>query len=156
VKVSPVGRIQATDVDSPWFRVNLAAPRWNVLAYYSGNRMDATRNLTANSLIYLHSSQSAVEAQTNRQFAGARGRVVAGLEFGGQTLDSADPNGVQTAYDRKRSTTYGSVFGQIEYRVTERLNGVASARWDRSTLHAGRYRPGWQRCTGWRGPRRCV
>jgi len=141
VKVSPVGRIQAADVDSPWFRVNLAAPRWNVLAYYSGSRMDATRNLTANSLIYLHASQSAVEAQTNRQFAGARGRVIAGLEFGGQTLDSADPNGVQTAYDRKRSTTYGSVFGQVEYRVTERLNGVASARWDRSTLHAGRVSP---------------
>jgi outer membrane receptor protein involved in Fe transport len=141
VKVSPVGRIQATDADSPWVRVNLTAPRWNVLAYYSGNRMDATRNLTANSLIYLHSSQSAVEAQTNRQFAGARGRVIAGLEFGGQTLDSADPNGVQTAYDRKRSTTYGSVFGQVEYRFTERLNGVASARWDRSTLHSGRVSP---------------
>jgi outer membrane receptor protein involved in Fe transport len=141
VKVSPVGRIQATDSDSPWFRVNFAAPRWNVLGYYSGNRMDATRNLTANALIYLHSSQSAIEAQTNRQFAGARGRVVIGLEFGGQTLDSADPNGVQTAYDRKRSTTYGSVFGQIEYRFTERLNGVGSARWDRSTLHAGRVSP---------------
>jgi outer membrane receptor protein involved in Fe transport len=141
VKVSPVGRIQAADVDSPWFRVNLGAPRWNVLAYYTGDRMDPARNLTANSLIYLHSSQRAVEAQTNRQFAGARGRVIAGVEFGGQTLDSAGPDGVQTAYDRKRSTTYGSVFGQIEYRLTDRLNGVASARWDRSTLHDGRVSP---------------
>ena len=48
---------------------------------------------------------------------------------------------------RKPSTTanarqrYGSVFGQIEYRLTERLNGVASARWDRSTLHDGRVSP---------------
>ena len=141
VKVSPVGRIQAADVDSPWFRVNFAAPRWNVLAYDTGSRMDATRNLTANSLIYLHSSQKAIEAQTNRQFAGARARVVAGVELGGQTLDSADPNGVQTAYDRKRSTTYGSVFGQIEYQLAKRLNGVASARWDRSTLHPGRVSP---------------
>jgi len=141
VTVSPVGRTQATDVDSPWFRVNLAAPRWNVLAYSTGSRMDATRNVTANSLIYLHSSQSAVEAQTNRRFAGARGRVIAGVEFGGQRVDSADPNGAQTAYDRKRSTTYGSVFGQLEYRLTGRLNAVASGRWDRSTLHDGRVSP---------------
>src|SRR6185436_17586310 len=83
VTVAPIGRTQATDVDQPWFRVNFAAPRWNVLAYYTGNRMDATRNLTANSLIYLHASQLAVEAQTNRQFARARGRVIAGVEFGG-------------------------------------------------------------------------
>ena len=141
VKVSPVGRVQATDVDSPWFRVNLAAPRWNVVAHRTGIRMDGTRNLTANSLIYLQSSQMAIEAQANRRLAGGRGRVIAGVELGGQTADSVDPNGVQTAYDRKRSTTSGSVFGQIEYRVTERLNGVASARWDRSTLHAGRVSP---------------
>jgi outer membrane receptor protein involved in Fe transport len=141
VTVAPIGRTQATDVDQPWFRVNFAAPRWNVLAYYTGNRMDATRNLTANSLIYLHASQLAVEAQTNRQFARARGRVIAGVEFGGQEANSADPNGVQTAFDRKRSTTYGSVFGQVEYRLTERLNGVMSARWDLSTLHDGRVSP---------------
>jgi outer membrane receptor protein involved in Fe transport len=100
VKVSPVGRVQATDVDSPWFRVNFAAPRWNVVAYYTGIRMDATRNLTANALIYLQSSQMAIEAQTNRQFAGGRGRLVAGLEVGGQTANSVDPNGVQTASRR--------------------------------------------------------
>jgi outer membrane receptor protein involved in Fe transport len=141
VKVSPVGRIQATDADAPWFRVNVTAPHWNVLAYDTGNRMDATRNLTANALIYLHSSQRAIEAQTNRQFANARGRVIAGVELGGQSLDSADPNGVQTAYDRKRSTSYGSVFGQIEYRLSERLNAIGSARWDRSTLHDGRVSP---------------
>ena len=141
VKVSPVGRVQATDVDSPWFRVNLAAPRWNVVAYRTGIRMDATQNLTANSLIYLQSSQMAIEAQTNRQLAGGRGRVIGGVELGGQTADSVDPNGVETAYDRKRSTTYGSVFGQIEYRLAERLNSVASARWDRSTLHDGRVSP---------------
>src|SRR5918993_290192 len=106
--------------------------------------MTADRLLTfelGTSHIYLQSSQTVVEAQTNRRLAGGRGRVIAGLELGGQTADSVDPNGVQTAYDRKRSTRYGSVFGQIEYRVTERLNGVASARWDRSTLHAGRVSP---------------
>lgn len=141
VKVSPVGRVQATDLNSPWFRVNIAAPGWNVVAYRTGIRMDASRNLTANSLIYLQSSQTVIEAQTNRRLAGGRGRVIAGVELGGQTADSVDPDGVQTAYERKRSTTYGSVFGQIEYRIAERLNGVASARWDRSTLHGGRVSP---------------
>jgi outer membrane receptor protein involved in Fe transport len=141
VTLSPLARAQATDVDQPWLRFNVAAPRWNVLAYYTGNRLNGTRNLTANSLLYLRASHMAVEAQGNRQFAGARGRVIAGVEFGGQTVDSADPNGAQTVYDRKRSTQYGSVFGQVEYRLTGRLNAVGSARWDRSTLHDGRVSP---------------
>jgi len=141
VTLAPVGRTQATDVDQPWFRANFAAPRWNVLAYYTGNRMDATQNLTGGSLVYIQASHTAIEAQTNRQFGGARGRVIAGVEFGGEHANTADPSGVQTAFDRMRSTTYGSVFGQVEYRLTEKLNSVTSARWDVSTLHDGRVSP---------------
>jgi outer membrane receptor protein involved in Fe transport len=33
------------------------------------------------------------------------------------------------------------VFGQVEYKLAARLNAVASARWDRSTLHDGRVSP---------------
>jgi outer membrane receptor protein involved in Fe transport len=141
VTLSPLARSQATDVDQPWFRFNSASPRWNVLAYYTGNRLNGTRNLTANSLLYIRASHIGVEAQGNRQFAGARGRVIAGVEFGRQAVDSADPNGAQTVYDRKRATQYGSVFGQVEYRLTRKLNAVASGRWDRSTLHDGRVSP---------------
>jgi outer membrane receptor protein involved in Fe transport len=141
VTLSPLARSQATDVDQPWFRFNMASPRWNVLSYYTGNRLNGTRNLTANSLLYIRASHIAVEAQGDRQFAGARGRVVAGLEFGRQAVDSVDPNGAQTVYDRNRSTQYGSVFGHVEYRFVPRLHAVASARWDRSTLHDGRVSP---------------
>lgn len=141
VTLSPLARSQATDVDQPWFRFNVASPRWNVLAYYTGNHLNGTKNLTANSLLYIRASHIAVEAQGNRQFAGARGRVIAGVEFGGQTVDSADPNGVQTVYDRKHSTQTGSVFGQVEYRLTAKLNVVGSGRWDRSTLFDGRVSP---------------
>jgi iron complex outermembrane recepter protein len=141
VTLSPLARSQATDVDQPWFRFNMASPRWNVLAYYTGNRLNGTRNLTANSLLYIRASHVAVEAQGNRQFSGTRGRLIAGVEFGGQAVDSADPNGAQTVYDRSRATQYGSVFGQVEYRLSTRLNTVASARWDRSTLFDGRVSP---------------
>jgi outer membrane receptor protein involved in Fe transport len=141
VTLSPLARSQATDVDQPWFRFNMASPRWNVLAYYTGNRLNGTRNLTANSLLYVRASHVAVEAQGNRQFSGTRGRLIAGVEFGGQAVDSADPNGAQTVYDRSRATQYGSVFGQVEYRLSTRFNTVASARWDRSTLFDGRVSP---------------
>jgi len=141
VTLSPVARSQAIDVDQPWLRFNVASPQWNVLAYYTGNRLNGNKNLTANSLLYLRASHIAVEAQGNRQFAGARGRAIAGVEFGRQAVDSADPNGVQTVYDRKRATQSGSVFGQVEYRLFARLNTVASARWDRSTQFDGRVSP---------------
>ena len=141
VSVLGLGRVQATDVDQPWLRFNVATPRWNILAYHSGTRNDALRNLRANALVYIHASQTAVEAQGNRQFAAGRGRIIAGVEFGGQTADTANPNGSQTVLDRKRSTAYGSVFGQVEYRLTEKLNGVVSGRWDRGTLHDGIFSP---------------
>jgi outer membrane receptor protein involved in Fe transport len=41
VTLSPLARSQATDVDQPWFRFTTASPRWNVLAYYTGNRLTA-------------------------------------------------------------------------------------------------------------------
>jgi outer membrane receptor protein involved in Fe transport len=141
VSLAPAARLQAIDVDQPWFRVNLATPRWNVLAYYTGNSMNGSQNLTAGSPVYVTGSQVTVEAQTNRQFADARGRVIAGVELGTQKTDSAGPDGAQTSFDRQRATTYGSVFGQIEYRLAARLNSVVSARWDNSTLHDGRVSP---------------
>jgi len=141
VTMTAIARTQANDVDQPWFRFNVAAPRWNVLAYYTGDRLNGTRNLSTDALLYLRASHIAVEAQGNRQFAGTRGRVIGGVEFGGQMVDSVDPNGVETLFERKHSTQYGSVFGQVEYRVIARLNAVASARWDRSTLHDARVSP---------------
>jgi outer membrane receptor protein involved in Fe transport len=141
VTMTAIARTQANDTDQPWFRFNVAAPRWNVLAYYTGNRLNGTRNLSTNALLYLRSSHIAVEAQGNRQFAGSRGRIIGGVEFGGQMVNSEDPNGAQTLFERKQSTQYGSVFGQVEYRPVPRLNAVASARWDRSTLHDGRVSP---------------
>jgi len=141
VTMTAIARTQANDVDQPWFRFNVAAPRWNVLAYYTGNRLNGTRNLSTNQLLYLRASHIAVEAQGNRQFAGTRGRFIGGVELGGQMVDSVDPNGAETLFERKRSTQYGSVFGQVEYRLIARLNAVASARWDRSTLHDARVSP---------------
>ncbi|HZJ32729.1 MAG TPA: TonB-dependent receptor [Vicinamibacterales bacterium] len=141
VTLSPVARTQTTDVDQPWFRVNVAHPRWNLLGYYNGYRLDASRNLTAGSLLFNRSSHVALEGQANQQFASARGRVIAGFEIGREAADTADPDGVQTVFDRARSAKYGSIFGQVEYRLAERLNAVASARWDQSTLHDGRISP---------------
>jgi outer membrane receptor protein involved in Fe transport len=141
VTLSPVARTQTADVDQPWFRVNVAHLRWNLLGYYNGYRLDASRNLTAGSLLFNHSSHSALEGQANQQFAGARGRVVVGFEIGREAADTADPSGVQTVFDRARTAKYGSIFGQVEYRLTEKLNAVASARWDDSTLHDARVSP---------------
>lgn len=141
VTVSPAGRTQGVDTLQPWFRASMGTPRWNVRASYTGNRMDGTRNLTAGSTIYVDASQFGIEGQANRQFAGARGRLIVGTEFGRQLADTADPQGSQTAFDRKRTATFGSVFGQVEYLVAGRLNAVMSARLDASTLHSRRLSP---------------
>ena len=141
VTVSPVARTQAVDADSPWVRVNLAQPRWNFLAYHTANRLDEQLDLTSNRLLYLRSSHTAIELQGNRPFAGTRGRLIGGVEFGRQRVNSEDPSGAQSVFARAVTARHGSVFGQVEYNVRPDVKTVISARWDRSTLHDGSLSP---------------
>ncbi len=132
--VTGSGRFHQTDVDRPWARVNLNSQHWNLLGYYTEYGDDELINLGSGGAQYIDSYNAALEFQGNREFADSRGRVVAGVSYSEQSVDSVDPRGVQTLFESEVSSENQAVFGQVDYYFTDRLRGVLSARWDESDL----------------------
>ena len=60
---------------------------------------------------------------------------------GRQKVDSADPQGVQTNYDQPETADNGAVFGQMDYRLTDRLKTAVALRIDASTLSRTTFSP---------------
>jgi outer membrane receptor for ferrienterochelin and colicins len=138
---SDLGRVQQTDVTRPWLRVNVNAPRWNVLASTSWRSAPNQVVLSSGTAIYLDSHHSSLEAQGNTVVAAGRGRLVGGLFVGTEFADSRNPEGEHTIYSQTRRETRTGAFGQLDFDVTPALKAVGSLRWDRSTLHDPRWSP---------------
>ncbi len=141
LSVTSSGRSFATSEDRPWARVRYAAPRWSVQGHYTGRRTDELIALGAGSSSFLDSLHAGLELQTNLNFSDAKGRVVAGASYAYQDVDSADPMGTQTILSAPQEVDRKSVFGQVDYEISERLRLFASLRWDDSDLHAAELSP---------------
>ena len=137
------GRAQALDVRRPWARANWSGPRFNMLAYYSAR--DGRRQLvlgSGRSDLRLDERDYRVEGQTNWGFAQGRVRVVAGASAGGTSIDSADrETGRQTLLFEPVDSNHESLFGQVDWQVTDAVRLVAAAREDWSTLHTAQFSP---------------
>lgn len=139
--VSDLGRVQQTDVSRPWLRVNVNAPRWNVLAASSWRSAADQVVLSSGGSIFLDSYNASVELQGNTRLARGRGRVVGGVFVGTESADSSNPEGQHTIYSMVRDETRAAGYGQVDFDITPRLKGVASLRFDESTLHDPQWSP---------------
>ncbi len=137
--VSDLGRVQQTGVSRPWFRVDVNAPHWNVLASTSKRSADNQVVLSSGGLMFLDSYNTAIEVQGNTRFAGGRGRAVGGSSFGVQSADSRNPQGQPTIFSDVEGERREAVYGQVDFDLTTALKGVFSLRWDDSS----RYDPQW-------------
>jgi iron complex outermembrane receptor protein len=141
VQVTEFGRLQLTDVERPWARVNFSSLHWNILGYYTGREGNGQTFLNIGYPFYTNSDRLSLEVQGNHPFAGGKGFVVGGISAMQETLDSADPRGVQTVTFQKRDEDFQAIFGQIEYDFTDKLKGVFAARWDDTSLHDSQFSP---------------
>ncbi len=139
--VTGVGRLQRTDVERPWARIDLGSSHWNLLADYTRRISDGEVQLSTGSGIFLDESRAAVEGQANTEFLRGRGRAVAGLSWTRLRVDSADPRHQQTIFAAPVSSDHQAVFGQVEYDLGSGLLAVVSLRWDDSDLHDARWSP---------------
>lgn len=137
--VSDLGRLHQTDVSRPWFRVEVTAPHWNVLASTSSRSAPNQVVLSSGGAIFLDSYNATVEVQGNTNFAGGRGRAVGGSSFGVQSADSRNRQGEHTIYPAVEGEHRLAGYGQIDFDLTKTLKGVFSLRWDESS----RYSPQW-------------
>ncbi len=139
--VTGSGRFHQLDVDRPWARLNLSAPRWNFLAYHTVEVSDDLKNLGSGGATYLDSYQLGLEAQLNSRFSGGRGHLIGGASYNRQVVDTADPQGRQTVFARSEAARNSALFGQVEFELAPALQAVISVRWDDSDLTGSRVSP---------------
>jgi iron complex outermembrane receptor protein len=136
-----IGRVQVTDVSHPWARVNYNLPHWNFLGYYDGRKAKNQVALASGAGLYEDSHNLNGELQTNWDFLAGKARVIGGVAYKQQEVDTADPTGFQTLMAEAKSEDQQSVFGQAEFDVTTNLKLVTAARYDDSTLYDPQFSP---------------
>ncbi len=136
-----IGRVQVTDVERPWFRLNYNMPRWNIGGYYDARKAVNQVALASNARLYEDSSNLHGEIMTNWDFFGGRTRVIGGVAYNSQDVDTANPQGFQTLMSEATDERQQSAFGQLEFDLSDRFKLVGAARWDDSTLHEAQFSP---------------
>ncbi|HEY5610088.1 MAG TPA: TonB-dependent receptor, partial [Thermoanaerobaculia bacterium] len=136
-----IGRVQVTDVQRPWARVNFNMLHWNFLAYYDARKAEDQIALSSGAHLFEDSHNLHGEIQGNAEFAGGKGRLVGGIAYNEQDVDTANNQGLQTLMQFAHDEHSQAAFGQFEYNFTTSLKGVLAARWDDSTLHDSQFSP---------------
>jgi outer membrane receptor for ferrienterochelin and colicins len=136
-----IGRVQVTESKRPWGRVNYNMPHYNFGAYYDSRRAKNQIALSSGAGLFEDSHNLHADAQTNWGIWKDRARVIAGVAYNDQDVDTANDAGVQTLMAEPHSEQQQSAFGQFDFDVTKSLKFVGAARWDDSTLHDPQFSP---------------
>ena len=136
-----IGRVQVTDVEHPWARVNFNMPHWNVMAYYDARIAEDQKALASGASLWEDSNNVHAEIQTNWDFFGSRARVVGGVAWNKQDVDTSNPSGFHTLMAEAKSEDQQAVFAQVEFEVTSNLKAVVAGRYDDSSLHDAEVSP---------------
>jgi iron complex outermembrane receptor protein len=131
-----IGRVQVTDVERPWTRVNFNAPHWNIGAYYDSRKAENQVALASGAGLYEDSHNLHGEVMTFWDFFGGKSRVTGGIAYNDQDVDTTNPaTGLGTLMAEPHSEQQTGAFAQVEALPTKALKIVVAARWDDSTLH---------------------
>lgn len=136
-----IGRVQVTDVERPWARLNYNMRHFNIGGYYDARVAENQVALASNARLYEDSHNMHAEVQTNWDFFGGKTRLIGGAAYNQQEVDTANPQGVQTLMSQATDETQQSVFGQAEFDLGTKVKLVGAARWDDSTLHEAQFSP---------------
>ena len=136
-----IGRVQVTDVERPWARVNYNMPRWNFGAYYDARKANNQVALSSGAGLYEDSHNIHAEVMTNWDFFGGKTRFVGGVAWNDQDVDTAGPTGAQTLMAEAKSEQQQSAFAQVEFDATKYIKLVGAGRYDDSTLHESQFSP---------------
>lgn len=99
-----IGRVQVIDSKRPWARVNFNTAHFNVLGYWDGREAQQV-SLSSGDNVYDDSQKWHVEVQANTTFAGERGRIVGGVSY---RHESVDTQGRQNLYEAAQAFQTGS------------------------------------------------
>ncbi|MCP3963926.1 MAG: TonB-dependent receptor [bacterium] len=127
--LTPGGRFQVRDATSSWARLDYSRQRWNAFATYSARDADNIQLNTAGES-YLDATRTQVEVHGNQDFAGGRLRLVGGASYSRVTVDSLNPQGIQTLLLEETVEDRFGAFAQLDYDISDQLELLLAARWD--------------------------
>jgi iron complex outermembrane receptor protein len=138
--VTGIGRVQVAKAVKPYARIAMAADRYNVFAYWnSRTSIDPQVSLTSGINIEERSDIFHLEGQTNWNFMGDRGRVVGGASVRNTRVNTSGT--LMNLVNDDRSDNQGSVYGQVEYKLTPQVRVVGAARVDDGDLFDTQFSP---------------
>lgn len=136
-----IGRVQVTDVNRPWGRVNFNTLHWNFSSSYDQRLAKEQVAMASGALLFEDSSNLNAELQGNVGFASGKGFLVGGLGYKGTKIDTSNDAGFHTLMAESKNENSQAVFGQVEYSFSDRLKAVVAGRVDESTLHDSQFSP---------------
>jgi len=137
-----IGRVQILEQDRPWARANFSHPHFNVLSYYNKREAPKQTALASGANLALDEQNWAVEVQGNADFAGTKGRVIAGASYKEEEIDTRNAAGVATLSNPPTLDAYRQAgYAQLEYSFTPKFKALAAGRYDDSDLHDGQFSP---------------
>lgn len=138
--MTAIGRVQVLSALRPWARIAWEADGHSISAWYSGRLAGKPQVLLSSALpIDDASSLLQVEGQIRRRFFQDRGSLLLGGSAREARVDTKGTLMVPT--QDRRNDRYVSAFGELEYRLSPRVQLIAAGRLDRSDLFHQRFSP---------------
>ena len=136
-----IGRVQLLDVARPWGRLNWSHPNYNILVTHNERQADDQISLASGGRLVLDENNSGAEVQGNGSFFDGRARLVGGVTYNEEEIDSANSAGVQTLMFRPVESDSHAAYAQLDLSATDRLKFVVAGRYDDSSLHEEQFSP---------------
>ena len=141
-----IGRVQVVDANRSWFRLDHSMEHWDFLATYNGRKADRQTALATGVNLALDDKNWKGEIQRWWSFAGDRLRLVAGVSYKDEKIDSIDKNGPyrpsllkrrnqQTLMFEPHQESFSATYAQLDWNASDRVKLVVAGRYDDSTLH---------------------
>ncbi len=147
-----IGRVQLVDVARQWLRRHHPLYHFDFLFSNNAGKADRQTALSTGANVALDDKNWKGEAQTWWGFAGDRGRIVGGISYKDERVDSIDKNGPfrpsllnrtnqQTLLFEPVQSEFSAGYAQIDWSFSDRLKAVVAARYDDSSLHDAQFSP---------------
>ena len=128
-----IGGVEVLESKRPFFRANLNAPHFNVMAYWDA-RQAQQRSLSSGAEFFEDAWKAEVELQGHTGFAAERGMLVGGASYRKMHVDSANRQGQQTIVEAARDDHQWAAYLQLEYALSEVLRLMLAGRYDDGSL----------------------
>ncbi len=138
--VTGIGRVQVVKGFKPYARAAYNSNHLNVFGYWNRRESkDPQYSLASGAPLLEKSDIFHIEAQGNTNFLDGDGRLILGTSFRQYNVNTSGT--LMRPEDDDRHDKVYSVYGQLEYHLSDQVRLVGAARYDEGDLFDGQFSP---------------